>query len=258
MVLILISLFTGLAIFALIKACWTETEPQSSAERQAPPPARPSPPRRNSYSGQRKSESQWVGGKKYPVLNSEGEVYTIDTSLPGSFFFGPQWDKILCAYTEETYLRAKVCFRRRGADNYFAGYQVDIHGIPAFLPRSKCAYFWNEEVDAAGKNLIVKPFAVYPSGAKMGNLLVDALAPIKEVESKRQGNWMIGIYFDSEKFYFAAGKNKTFWCEHRELFSLSRMNPDIRSFEDATGRYYRVEKCGNAAGGRVHPLAIFE
>lgn len=247
----------GIVIFLLYKICEYDTKYQTPSGEKTPPPARPYTSL-NTAPAQKRSGTEEYRGGKYQILNSEGEIYTVDTSQSSSFFFGPEWDKILRAYTEGKYLRAKVCFRRRGSDNYFAGYQLDIHGIPAFLPRSKCAYFWNEEVDGTGKNVIVKPFSLYPSGAKMGNLLVDAVAPIKELDRQPQENWMIGSYFDSEKFYFAGGKNKTFWCDHFELYALSRKTSEIKSFEDATGRYYKVEKCGKTVAGRVHPLAVLE
>lgn len=193
---------------------------------------------------------------EHAVINGEGEVYLVDTALSGSPFYGPVWDKILTALEREEYVRARILFRRRAANNYFSGYETDIDGVHGFLPRSKCGYFWNEELDATGKSIIVKPFLVHPSGPRKGSLLVDAVAPLHELDKEKQREWSIGIDFDPQKFYLACGKYKTLWCHPSEIASILHPSLGIRSLAEATGRYYRIASSRTGEPGRVLPIEV--
>jgi hypothetical protein len=110
------------------------------------------------------------------VVNPEGEVYDIDTASPASVFYGPGWTRILSAYAEKPgeVLRARASMRIRDKENRFAGYQVWVDHVPAFLPRSRSGCFADETRDATGKCLLVRPLSVHPSGRYQGNLVVEA------------------------------------------------------------------------------------
>jgi hypothetical protein len=194
-------------------------------------------------------------GKTHLVLNSEGEVYSIDTSDSRAFFYGSAWDKVLSALSEGDYVKGKALLRRRDKNNYFSGYEIKIEGITAFLPRSKCGYFWNEETDASSKNIIVKPFQLYPTGSRRGTLLVDASAPILELDRHNQKEWAIGIDFDQESFYFTTGKNLIYRCSHQELLDNCPAISRFDNLREATGRYYRI-KVQNER--KAVPVAILE
>jgi hypothetical protein len=110
------------------------------------------------------------------VVNPEGEVYDIDTASPDSLFYGPGWTRVLSAYAEKPgeVLRARASLRIRDKENRFAGYQVWVDHVPAFLPRSRSGCFADETRDATGKCLLVRPLSVHPIGRYQGNLVVEA------------------------------------------------------------------------------------
>jgi len=189
-----------------------------------------------------------AGLEQYTILNPEGEAYTIDTKDRSSVFYGKAWNVVLKAMTGEEFLRATVLRRKNTSEGSFAGYDIQIEGIRAFLPRSRSGCFSNPERNMEGKSVIVKPFAVYPAGRKKGTLLVESQSPMEQLEHQDDGEWAIGIDFDSEKFYFALGENRFLWCRTVEALKILWETLGSSRLEEGTGRYFRLDKKTLRAG----------
>ena len=71
--------------------------------------------------------------RTFTVLNNEGEIYKINTALPGPFY-GPVWTRILSCYENRQTLRGRLVKEVYGQSGYRAGYRVKIGNINTFLP----------------------------------------------------------------------------------------------------------------------------
>ena len=124
-------------------------------------------------------------GRTFQVVNTEGEVYHIDTSDPKSCFYGPAWTNVLEAKERGQFLRGYPTFRRVDQADRFSGYSVDIDGVTAFLPASKAGYYHNPLCDACRKGIALKLDTVYPNGPKAGTLIVNARSALNFVLNRQ-------------------------------------------------------------------------
>lgn len=120
-------------------------------------------------------------GRVFTVETSEGEVCELDTSSPSSPFYGSAWTRVLTARENGEFLRGTVRTRLVSRDGRFSGYMVNVEGLSAFLPVSKAAWFYHPEHDACGKAIAVGIEQVYASGRKIGNIVVNAYAPVRHL-----------------------------------------------------------------------------
>lgn len=189
----------------------------------------------------------------FTILNPEDEVYTIDTSAPGPFY-GPVWTRIFASLTQEgELLRCRAVLRRRTAKgNAFAGYDVVIDGVRAFLPRSRCGYFRDEQRDATGKCLAVKPFAFHPTGAKRGNLMVEAQTPLEALERQTPGAdgslWALALDVTATSLVFSLPGKRIGVCPLAEAQVLAQRRRARADRPFLTGAYYRVLPLGKGRG----------
>ena len=198
-----------------------------------------------------------AGLEQYTILNPEGEAYTIDTKDRSSVFYGKAWNVVRKALTGEEFLRATVLRRKNTSAGSFSGYDIQIQGIRAFLPRSRSGCFSSSERNMEGKSVIVKPFAVYPAGRKKGTLLVESETPLEQLECQENSEWAIGIDFDNAKFYFALGENRLLWCRTDEASKILRETLGSSRLEEGTGRYFRLDKETLRAGcSIVTPIEV--
>ena len=122
----------------------------------------------------------------FQVINPEGEIHKVDTSDPKSTFYGDAWARTLMANQEGEFISGYVARRLISREGRFSGYSADIDGVTAFLHVSKAAWFFYPEHDAIGKRIALKICSVYTNGPKLGNLIVNAYAPLKHI-IKAQG-----------------------------------------------------------------------
>lgn len=111
----------------------------------------------------------------FSVVNPEGEIFSVDTRVPG-LFHGPVWTRILDAYEKGEFLRARAVFRQTSRTNGFSGYTLSVDGVPVFLPRSRSFYFYDGEKDATKRCLAVKIETIHTNGPRMGTVIADAWA----------------------------------------------------------------------------------
>ena len=71
--------------------------------------------------------------RTFSVLNTEGEIYKINTALPGAFY-GPVWTRILSCYEKRQTLCGRLVKEVYGNSGHPSGYCVKIGKITTFLP----------------------------------------------------------------------------------------------------------------------------
>jgi|GEM_PF-4571598 len=190
----------------------------------------------------------------FTIFNPEDEVYTIDTRDTSGPFYGPVWTRIFTSLTQENeLLRCRAVLRRRTAkNNAFAGYDVVIDGVRAFLPRSRCGYFRDERRDATGKCLAVKPFAFHPAGAKRGNLLVEAQTPADAIDRQPPGAdgslWALALDVTATSLVFSLPGKRIGVCPLGEAQVLAQRQNARADRPFLTGAYYRVLPLGKGRG----------
>ena len=133
----------------------------------------------------RQDSSAAAQGGKIQVVNTEGEVHTIDTSDPGSPFYGPVWARILTAKEQGQFIRGRATIRRISQADRFSGYMVDIDGVQVFLPASRAGYFYDPGCDACGKVMALKAESLYTNGPRAGTLTVNARSAINFVLNRQ-------------------------------------------------------------------------
>lgn len=191
----------------------------------------------------------------FQIMNPEGELYTVDTTKPGTPFYGSAWQNILGSRERGEFIRGRAATRCFSKGDRFSGYVMDIEGVRAFLPASKAGWFREQENDACGKFLALKAETVYVNGDKAGTMIVNANAPINYILNRqRRGYAGIGceIYalavdHDERALVFP-------WLESSliivPLFEAQRaaqyFNISSRP-DDLTGYYWRLGLAGWAA-----------
>lgn len=113
---------------------------------------------------------------RFEIVNSEGEIYTVDMSDRNCPFQGEVWRRILSAASDRSDLiPVAVEHRNRSQEGAFSGYEVSFgYEIKGFLPRSRSGYYYGENRDASGKRLAVRILEFYPTGSRQGDVLVEA------------------------------------------------------------------------------------
>lgn len=78
--------------------------------------------------------------RTFNILNAEGEIYRINTALPGPFY-GPVWTRIIgCCETQQT-LCGRLIKPVYGQNNgQLGGYAVNIGKVKAFLPVGEAVF----------------------------------------------------------------------------------------------------------------------
>ncbi len=76
------------------------------------------------------------GLRTFTILNAEGEIFKINTALPGPFY-GPNWTRVLSCYETKETVMARLVKPTYGQQGRIIGYQVRIGKIKAFLPISQ-------------------------------------------------------------------------------------------------------------------------
>ncbi len=182
-------------------------------------------------------------GERFEVLNSEGEIYPIDTGDPQCPFRGPGWRNVLAAASDQTlYVPAAVLYRNRDKNRIFAGYQVNFgHGVTGFLPRSRSGYYYPEERDATGKRLSVRVMQFYPYGAKQGHVVVEA-AQLHGKDGVRMkvepgcSIWGLAVDVIMGRFLVLELPSGNFGLASvKDAYRLTR----VSTLEALTGRFYR-------------------
>ena len=71
--------------------------------------------------------------RTFTIMNPEGEIYRINTALPGPFY-GPVWTKILDCYETRKTLRGRLSRPLYNQAGRHTGFQIRIGQVRAFLP----------------------------------------------------------------------------------------------------------------------------
>ena len=110
--------------------------------------------------------------RNFTLLNAEGEIYQIDTALPGPFY-GPVWTRILSCHENRETLRGRLVRPVFAQSGKVSGYQVRIGNVKAFLPASQAMKFHAEnpinlrlsvvQVDPTTRNVTVSARQAYQS-----------------------------------------------------------------------------------------------
>jgi hypothetical protein len=183
----------------------------------------------------------------FQIVNPEGEIHTIDTADVSSPFYGPVWTRIFDAYLKGAFLRGRAFTRRISCENRFSGYSVSIDGIEAFLPQSKSHFFYDTERDATNKCIALKVEMVYPNGAHLGRVIVDAKAPWKQaVEEFRKmapGKAMYALAVDHEEgmLIFPGPRSQNIFVSADEALKLAEKSGAAAVPDFLTGLYWRLE-----------------
>lgn len=113
------------------------------------------------------------------IEGTEAHSHTIDTSDPNSPFYGPAWTSILGAYDEKGVIRGRLLRKNYSNSGEFSGYDIDVAGIHAFLPRSRSGWFYNCPTDPAGKCVAISVEKIETLGRNAGSVNVNAVEPLK-------------------------------------------------------------------------------
>ncbi|SMG36942.1 S1 domain-containing protein [Dethiosulfovibrio salsuginis] len=186
-----------------------------------------------------------TGEGVYEVINSEGEIYVVDTNDKGCKFRGPAWKNVLSSAADESlYIPAEAFYRKRSQGGDFAGYEVHFgQDVKGFMPRSRSGYYYDENRDATGKRLSVRVLQFYPQGPKAGNVVVE-MAQLHgkngvKVEKINRGSslWGLAVDYREEGYLILELPNRHFGLANiSEALWITR-----RSAKEAlTGRFYHV------------------
>ncbi len=207
-----------------------------------------------------------VRGEVFEVLNSEGEIYSIDTGDPGCPFQGPAWRNVLSSASDhDYYIPVEASYRKRDREENFVGYTVNFgYGVEGFLPRSRSGYYYPEERDATSKRLLVRVIQFHPCGVKQGNVVVEAAQlhgkdGVKMNVSQGSSLWGLSVDILMERHILLELPSGKFGIAPvEEALRLTGM----RYLEALTGRNYRVivgKICHHMALSRtVHSVSLRE
>lgn len=196
--------------------------------------------RRGNNSGPRPT-----GEGVYEVINSEGEIYVVDTNDKSCNFRGPAWKNVLSSAADESlYIPAEAFYRKRSQGGDFAGYEVHFgQDVKGFMPRSRSGYYYDENRDATGKRISVRVLQFYPQGPKAGNVVVE-MAQLHgkngiKVDKIGRGSalWGLAVDYREEGYLILELPNRH--------FGLANIGEALwitgRSAKEAlTGRFYHV------------------
>ena len=176
-------------------------------------------------------------------------------------FSGPVWTRIFTAITEENeFLRGRAVVRRRSAaENRFSGYDILIDGVTAFLPRSRAGYYLDENKDASGRCIAVKPAQFYPAGKFKGKFIVDAWSPLHALASLPKpdgGCWALAVDVDQGYLVFLAHKKKTIRCPLDQVRFQARRQGLPEDVMLLTGLYAHLDLAPASGVAQVRSFCV--
>lgn len=112
------------------------------------------------------------------IEGTEAHSHTIDTSAPNSPFYGPAWTSILGAYEEKGVIRGRILRKNYSNSGEFSGFDIDVAGIRAWLPKRYSGWFYDCPTDPAGKCVAISVEKVETLGRNAGSINVNAVEPL--------------------------------------------------------------------------------
>jgi len=184
----------------------------------------------------------------------------VDTRTNESFS-GPVWTRIFTAITEENeFLRGRAVVRRRNAaENRFSGYDILIDGVTAFLPRSRAGYYFDENMDASGRCIAVKPHEFYPAGRFKGKFIVDARLPLQvltDMPKPDGGRWALAVDVDQGYLVFLTHKKKAIRCPLDQVRLQARRQGLSEDAMLLTGLYAHLDLTSASGMAQVRSFCV--